>query len=235
MNSWLARRFGKAISKPALRKLRHQVVGVERRILGNTLHALAAEQPRVDVGAQQHAGVADVRRQAADGLRAICSPRASGNPRRPRADHRQRQERQQVRRDADRPGAGSAAAVRRRERLVQVHVDDVEAHVARLDLAQDRVEVGAVVIQQPARLVHDVANVEDRCSNTPSVDGLVSISPAVCGPTAARKRVDVDIAVAIGGNFTYRAAAHDRGGGIGAVRRIRHQDFRARASSPRAT
>ncbi len=52
--------------------------------------------------------------------------------------------------DGHRTGTRSPATVRGGERLVQVHVDDVEAHVARPGHAQDGVEIGAVVIKQPA-------------------------------------------------------------------------------------
>src|SRR3954471_2000609 len=47
-------------------------------------------------------------------------------------------------RDGDGPRPRPAAAVRLREGLVQVEVDDVEAHVAGPRDAHDRVEVGAV-------------------------------------------------------------------------------------------
>ena len=40
-------------------------------------------------------------------------------------------------------------------------------------------------------------------SNTPSVDGLVSISPAVCGPTAARRAARSTLPLAsVGISFT---------------------------------
>ena len=51
--------------------------------------------------------------------------------------------------------------MRRGEGLVQVHVDRVEAHVAGTDLAQDRVEVGAVVVQQAAGVVHQRGDFDD--------------------------------------------------------------------------
>ena len=56
---------------------------------------------------------------------------------------------------------------------------------------------------------------------------MVSISPAVCGPTAALQRGQIDVAVAVGGDLAHRVAAHHRRGRIGAVRRIRHQDLGA--------
>ncbi len=63
------------------------------------------------------------------------------------------QERHQALGHGHRSGAGPAAAVGGGEGLVQVHVDDVEAHVAGPDDAQDGVEVGAVVVQETADLV----------------------------------------------------------------------------------
>ena len=51
----------------------------------------------------------------------------------------------------DRTRAGSAAAVRRRKGLVQVDVDDIRAHIARLGDTQQRVHVSAVEIEQRVR------------------------------------------------------------------------------------
>ena len=53
------------------------------------------------------------------------------------------------------PAPGPAAAVRRRERLVQVDVHDVEAHVAGPARPEDRVEVRAVAVDEPARVVDE--------------------------------------------------------------------------------
>ena len=53
-----------------------------------------------------------------------------------------------------RPGTRASPAVGGGEGLVQVHVDDVEAHVAGSHHAEDGVEIGAVVVQEPADLVH---------------------------------------------------------------------------------
>ena len=74
-------------------------------------------------------------------------------------DHRMpRQERRQVRGDADRAHAGTAAAVRDAERLVQVEVADVGADVARAAEADLRVQVRAVHVDLPAVLVDDRAD-----------------------------------------------------------------------------
>ena len=52
-------------------------------------------------------------------------------------------------RDANGPGAGTTAAVRRGECLMQVHVHDVEAHVPRTRAPHDRIQVGTIVVKQP--------------------------------------------------------------------------------------
>ena len=73
-----------------------------------------------------------------------------------------RQERDQVRLDADRPHAGTAAAVWNAERLVQIEVADVGADVARPCQSDQRVEVGAVEIDLPAVLMRDRAEFAHR-------------------------------------------------------------------------
>ena len=52
-------------------------------------------------------------------------------------------------------------AVRRGERLVGVDVHDVEAHVARPAPAEDRVEVGAVVVDERADVVDHAGDLLD--------------------------------------------------------------------------
>ena len=69
--------------------------------------------------------------------------------------------RRQVRRDADRPHARAAAAVRNRERLVQIQVADVGADRRRARQPDLRVHVGAVHVHLPAVLVDDVADGAD--------------------------------------------------------------------------
>ena len=52
---------------------------------------------------------------------------------------------------ADGSVPGTAAAVRDRERLMQVEVHEIEAHIARPRVAHERVRIGAVVVHQSAR------------------------------------------------------------------------------------
>src|SRR3954471_13306888 len=58
-----------------------------------------------------------------------------------------------------RPAARPATAVRRRERLVGIDVEDVESEVSRLDGTEDRVQVGTVAVDQATSLVNRGRNV----------------------------------------------------------------------------
>ena len=142
-----------------------------------------------------------------------------------RRHHRQRQKRRESCRDAHRPGAGTAAAVRRGERLVQIDVDRVEAHVARLDLAENGIEVGAVVIQQPAGVVHDFLDVEDVLLEHAQRRRIGEHQPRGLRADRGLERGEIDVALAVGGDLAHDVAAHHRRRRIGAVRRIRHQDL----------
>ena len=72
----------------------------------------------------------------------------------------------------DRPATGTAAAVRLAEGLVQVVVDGVEAHPARIGLAEDGVEVGAVVVHLAAGTVDDLGDLTDIRLEEPECRGI---------------------------------------------------------------
>ncbi len=137
------------------------------------------------------------------------------------------QVRRQVRRDADRPHARAAAAVRDRERLVQVEMADVGANRGRT--RQTR----------PARSCWrrpctPVRRARARCaqmsrissSNTPCVEGYVIIrhgeAVAVLGRLRAQV-VDVDVAVRRRGDDDDAHAGHRGARRIRAVRRRRDE------------
>ena len=113
----------------------------------------------------------------------------------------------------------------RREGLVQVHVDHVEAHVAGADLAQDGVQVGAVVVEQPAGLVHGGGDGLDVAVE--HADGARVGQHDAGGLRADRvaQRRDVHVAVAAGGDLAHVEAGHDGRGRVGAVGGIGHQDL----------
>ena len=136
----------------------------------------------------------------------------------------------QVRREVgahrDRAHAGAAAAVRDAEGLVQVQVRHVATELARLGVAQQRVEVRTVDVDLAAVLVHDAAQLGDRLlvgavgrgvgdhDRGQVVGVLLALRPQV---------VQVDRAVVTRSDDHDPHARHHRGGGVGAVRRARDQ------------
>ena len=113
-------------------------------------------------------------------------------------DRGHRQERLEHLPDRDRPAAGAAAAVRLRERLVQVDVDDVEAHVAGAGDAAHGVEVRAVVVHERAGAVEDLRDLLDVLVEQAERVGFVSMNAAVCSSTFAAQILDVDVPARVG-------------------------------------
>ena len=143
-----------------------------------------------------------------------------------RHEHVPRQKRRQVRGDADRPHARSPAAVRDRERLVEVQVTDVGADRGRAGQAHLRVHVRAVHVHLAAVRVDDRADVLDVF--------LVHAVRRGVGDHQARQPVAVlgGLGLQIGEvHFPVRRVGHDhhrharqRGAGrVGAVRGRRNQ------------
>ena len=191
MNSWLARRCGKAGREARSRQPLHQVVGIQRGEARHPAHALAAQQAHVDVGAQQDAGVAHEAGQPPDAL----GPFALGQPAvlhagapLPPAHDRNGQEGLEAVGDRHDARARPAAAVGRREGLVQVDVHHVEAHGRRAAPGPGwrsgwRRRSRAVRLRRaPPSAISAI-----RRSKTPRVEGFVSMMPAVCGPTTLRR------------------------------------------------
>ena len=76
-------------------------------------------------------------------------------------DHRRREIRLDRLAHGHRPTARAPSAVRLRERLVQVVVDDVEAHVSGPGDPHDRVEIRTVVVEERAGVVEDPRHLLD--------------------------------------------------------------------------
>jgi len=117
---------------------------------------------------------------------------------------------------------------------VQVHVDDVEAHVAGPDLAEDGVEVGAVVIEQTARAVHDARDLADLPLEHAERGRVRQHDARGVGAHRALERREVDIALGVDRDLLDDAAAHGRGRGVRAVRGLGHDDLVAREVAARA-
>ena len=131
------------------------VVGVEHRILGDLLQAVGAVAEDVGQRAGEHAHLAVEGDHSAEGVGMLLAgilfldqlEAAVGIF----GDERQRAEGRERFRQHDRARTRAAAAVRGREGLVEVDVHRVDAEVARANLADDRVEIGAVAIDEGAR------------------------------------------------------------------------------------
>ena len=117
---------------------------------------------------------------------------------------------------------------------MQVHVDDVEAHVAGPHLAEDGVEVRAVVVEQPARLVHLARDLDD----APLEDAeRARVRQHDAGGRRRERRLErgeVDVAVRQRRDLAHLHAAHRRGRRVGAVRRVRDDDLVPREVAARA-
>ena len=119
--------------------------------------------------------------------------------------------------DRDRPGPRTAAAVRLRERLVQVDVDDVEAHVARAAAAHDRVQVGAVVVERPPRLVDDRGDLGDVLVEEAERVRVGEHQAGGIPVGLGAQVVELDSAALVGGELHHLVAGHRHRRRVGAV------------------
>ena len=205
-------------------QLRCQVVGVERGKFGHSPHPPPSQHACIDPGAQEHAHIAAEGGHPTYGPGTVALLRPAirteifqhvGN----------RQERPQALRHTDRTGTRAATTMRGGERLVQVHVYDVEAHVTRPHPPEDGVEVGAVVITQAAGFVDDILDRNDAFLEHTQGGWVGKHESRRVRADAGLECVQVNIALAIRGNFPDRVAAHAGSGGVGAVRGVRNDDF----------
>src|SRR2546429_565366 len=118
-----------------------EVVGIENGALGNMAQTIGPIGANVGVGAHQDAEVAFVGAYLANRLRTCIGPivalavllwQWAG------------QERNEMRLDADGTSSWSAAAMWCAACLMQIEVDDIEAHIAWSRNAQDGVGVGSI-------------------------------------------------------------------------------------------
>ena len=137
------------------------------------------------------------------------------------------QERQQALADAHRPRSRSPAAVRGRERLVQVEVHDVEARLARSEAAHDRVEVGAVHVGDGARLLDRRDHLVDLVLEDAERRRVGDHQRRHVRAERRAQRLQVDPATLVGGNGDRRVADHGGGRRVRAVRAVRHQHLGA--------
>ena len=117
--------------------------------------------------------------------------------------------------DRDRAAARAPAAVRLRERLVQVVVDDVEAHVAGPRDPADGVEVRAVVVHERADTVEDPRDLLDALVEEPERRRVREHEPRGRLVDLRAEVLDVEVPARVGLDVDEVEAGH------GHTRRIR--------------
>ena len=125
-------------------------------------------------------------------------------------------------------GTGAAAAVRGGKGLVQVHVDDIKAHVTGAYLAENGVEVSAIVVKQATRFVDGFGDGFDLPFEYATGAGVGHHQAGGLGTAGGFQGLQVHVAILAHRHFTDLVATHDGGGRVGAVGRFRNQDFGAR-------
>jgi hypothetical protein len=138
-------------------------------------------------------------------------------------DPRRGQERDQRLPHPDRTGARPAAAVRRRERLVDVEVHDVEARLARLEPAEDGVQVGAIHVRQGARLVDRVEQLPDARLEQAERRRVGDHDGRGARTQGRPEALDVDAAVGGRRDGDGLESGHRRGRGVRAVAGVRDE------------
>ena len=159
-------------------------------------------------------------------LRAEFGPPPQGG--RLRAHERHRRVRCQALGQHHRARPRPAAAVRRREGLVQVDVHGVDAEVARPHLADDGVEVRAVAVEIRPGLVQRLRDLDDLRLEQAAGVRVRQHDRRDVGSEQRAHVVDMDPAIVPDRHRLHGEADQRRGRRIGAVRRIRHQHRPAR-------
>ena len=214
------------LGDPLLGQARLQVVGVQHRDLRRVLEPVR----RRASGCRRRSART---RRSCPGSRAACRSTWAGRGRArsgPRRCRRRGAAPAGVGRNGsirsehgDRPGPRAAAAVRLGEGLVQVVVDDVEAHVAGPRDAHDRVQVGAVVVERGPRLVHDPRDLLDVAVEQAE---RVGVGQHQAGDVVGRlgaQVVEVHAAVLGRADLDDLVARHRHRRRVGAVRGVRRE------------
>ena len=153
---------------------------------------------------------------------ADTGPTARRRRRSPIGRRMTRQERRQMRLDADRPHARAAAAMRNAERLVQIEMADIGAVIAGPRQPDLRIHVGAVEIDLSAMAVDDVADLADVLLEHAMGRGIGDHDRREvfeCCSALARRSSTSTSPRASQATTTTSMPAMLRGGRIGAVRR----------------
>ena len=201
------------------------VIGVQDRVFGGLADARAVGQ-RVGQRAHQHAEISAEGAHAADRLRPIQFPAPAA------VLFRRAPESAGTVRGFSSPAPGPRRG-RRRRAAWKTSCADSGASRPRRNRRAARRRPARSCWRRPCRAARRArAGFRQlrRCAarNVPSVEGLVTISAATSSLTSSLQMLDVNLAARVGADIFHFVAGNHRGGGIGAVRGVRNQNFLAR-------
>ena len=195
---------------------REQVVRREHRVATRLGHAVLAKRLHVRIGAHEHAEVPETLLDGSDRIadrlriavltRGVVVVRPVGLA----DDPRLRQEGAQRRLHAERPGSGTAGAVRRGEGLVHVDVDAVEPEVSRSRDPEQRVHVCAIAIDETAHRVDRRTDLADALLEQPEGVRVGEHESRDVGTERRLQRVEVDVTSRVGLHRGDLVSAHRR-------------------------
>ena len=203
-------------------ELHPHVVGVQHGVLSRRRYALPSQRQNVGKRLHYHQEVAVELFHLADGMLLHAEGQISGL-----VLHRTAagQELRQELFAAHRPAAGSAASVGRGKCLVQIQMHHVKSHVSGPHNAHDGVQVGSVVVAEPARLVHDLGDFQNIFVKQTHRVGVGQHKSGRVLANCLTQLIQVHAAVLPGWDADHLVAAHGGAGRVGAVGGIRDNDL----------
>lgn len=111
-------------------------------------------------------------------------------------------------------------------------MNHVEAHIAGAHLAQNGIQIGAVVIEQTPGVVHRRGNLPDLAVEQAQGARIREHDTGGAGPQGDAQGGQVQVAIRPGGNLPDLVTAHDRRGRVGPVGGVRDQYLRAGVVPP---
>jgi len=106
---------------------------------------------------------------------------------------------------------------------VQVEVHHIKAQFCRAHHTEQRVQVRPVTVHQPARLVHQPADLHDVLVEQPERVRVRQHHAGYAARQVAAQVIEIHIPPRVRPEFDDLVAGHGRGGGIGAVCRVGNQ------------
>ena len=198
----------------------HHVVGVQHRVLADRAHTIRAVHRDVGEGAHVHAKVSVETLYAANRFGGLGKAVERGGffvTFFDDGNDRAGEEVDQVFGHADRARARAAAAVRCGERFMQVEVHDIDAQIARAGNAEQGVHVGAVAVDQAARVVHRLHHLQDVLFEQAQRVGVRQHEASQAVIAQGFQRFHIDVAVLVGLYAHNIETGHRRGCRVCAV------------------